>query len=226
MRKIEKVINVYKFNELSESAKEKALQYRMECEHDYYCEFCLKDDMMECGECLLADYFENAKFDNVCYSLSYCQGDGAMIEFSIGIKDFNKKYHVFDNEEMRYLLEKDIIDKIEVTQSGRYCHKYAFNVNVIYNNSYWEYDYEDIKDDYNISESDFNSIDDRLNNAISRKSANNMYAFDTFSHDIVVMNEELEEFGYNSIEHFNDCDNILYLMNDYEYLEDGSVYDE
>lgn len=218
MRKIEKVINVYKFNELDENAKQKAITDRMECEHDFYCNFCLEDDMMECGECLLDGHFENAKFNSVHYSLFYCQGDGAMIEFSIGIKDFNKKYHVFNDEEMRYLLEKDIIDKIEVKHAGNYSHKYAFEVNIVYNNSYWIYEYDDIKDDYNISENDFDSIDDRLCKATEH--------YTVFWNDIADMNGELEEFGYNSIEHFNDGDNILYLMDDYEYLEDGSVYDE
>ena len=218
MRKIEKIINVYNFDELSEGAKQKALTDRIECEHDIYCECCLEEDMTEFAKDLLNSHFENAKFDSVYYSLAYCQGDGAMIEFSIGIEDFNKYYHVFNDEEMRFLLDYDIIEKIEVKHVGRYYHKYAFDINICYNNANWEYDYDDIKDDYNISESDFDNMDEKLCKATSRDSA--------FYNDIVAMNSELEKFGYNSIEHFNDSESILYLMNDCEYLEDGSVYYE
>ena len=115
MRKIEKIINVYNFDELSESAKEKALTDRMEIEKDMYCNYCLESDMKEKAKELLDKYFSsNTSFEDVYYSLSYCQGDGAMIEFYVGIEDFNKGYHVFNDEEMRFLLEKDIIEKIEV----------------------------------------------------------------------------------------------------------------
>lgn len=218
MRKIEKIINVYNFDELSESAKEKAFTDRMEIEKNFYCSYCLESDMREKAKELLDKYFKGAIFNNVYYSLGYCQGDGAMVEFSIGIEDFNKYYHVFNDEEMRFLLEKDIIEKIEVIQSGRYYHKYAFDINICYNNANWEYDYDDIKDDYNISESDFDNMDEKLCKATECDSA--------FYNDIVAMNSELEEFGYNSIEHSNDSESVLDIMGDCEYLEDGSVYYE
>lgn len=218
MRKIEKIINVYKFDELSESAREKALTDRMEIEKNIYCYCCLKSDMEEKAKELLDKYFKGAIFNNVYYSLGYCQGDGAMIEFSIGIEDFNKYYHVFNDEEMKFLLENDIIEKIEVIHSGRYYHKYAFDIDISYNNSYWEYGYGDIKDDYNISESDFDNMDEKLRKATERDSA--------FYNDIVAMNTEFENFGYSCIDYYNTEDSVLSLINEDEFLEDGSVYYE
>lgn len=218
MRKIEKIINVYNFDELSESAKEKALTDRMEIEKNDYCELYLEEDMQEKTKELLDKYFKGAIFNNVYYSLSYCQGDGAMIEFSIGIEDFNKYYHAFNDKEMRFLLENNIIEKIEVKHVGRYYHKYAFDINISYNNSYWEYGYDDVKDDYNISKNDFDNMDEKLCKATSRDSA--------FYNDIVAMNSELENFGYSSINYYNTEDSVLSLVKEDEYLEDGSVYYE
>ncbi len=218
MKKIEKIINVYQFDELNEIAKRKALRNRIEIEQNEYCDLYLGEDMRVEAEKLLDKYFKGAILGDVYYSLSYCQGDGAIITFSMDIDTFNKNYHVFNDEEMRFLLEKDIIEKIEVIPSGRYYHKYAFDIDICYNNAYWQYGYNDVKDDYNISESDFNNMDEKLCKATSRDSA--------FHNDIVAMNGELEEFGYQSIEWYREDENILQDMNDYEYLEDGSVYCE
>lgn len=218
MRKIEKIINVYNFDELDERAKQKALTDRMEIEKNIYCNCCLESDMEEKAKELLDKYFKGAIFNNVYYSLSYCQGDGAMIEFSIGIEDFNKYYHVFNDEDMRFLLENEIIEKIEIKHVGRYYHKYAFDINICYNNANWEYGYDDIKDDYNISESDFDNMDEKLCKATSRDSA--------FYNDIVAMNYEFENFGYSSINYYDTEDSVLSLVKEDEFLEDGSVYYE
>ena len=219
MRKIEKIINVYNFDELSENAKQKALTDRMEIEKNDYCNYCLESDMREKAKELLEKYFSsNTSFEDVYYSLRYCQGDGAMITFSIGIEDFNKYYHAFNDEEMRFLLENDIIEKIEVKHVGRYYHKYAFDINICYNNAYWEYGYDDIKDDYNISKSDFDNMDEKLCKATERDSA--------FYNDIATMNEELEDFGYSCINYYNYEESVLDIMGYCEYLEDGSVYYE
>ena len=190
----------------------------MEIEKNIYCDCCLKSDMEEKAKELLDKYFKGAIFNNVYYSLGYCQGDGAMIEFSIEIEDFNKYYHVFNNEEMKFLLDYDIIEKIEVIQSGRYYHKYAFDINICYNNAYWEYGYDDIKDDYNISKNDFDNMDEKLCKATESDSA--------FYNDIVAMNSELEDFGYSCIDYYNTEDNVLPLVKEDEFLEDGSVYYE
>lgn len=207
MRKIEKIINVYKFDELSDSAKQKALTDRMEIEKNDYCNYCLESDMKEKAKELLEEYFSsNATFEDVYYSLGYCQGDGAMITFSIDIENFNKKYHIFNDEEMRYIKDYDIIDKIEVVHIGRYYHKYAFDVNICYSDSYWQY----------INKSDFDSIDERLCKATERGSA--------FYNNIVAMNGELEDFGYSCINYYNYEDSVLEFVREDEYLEDGSVY--
>lgn len=74
-----KTYNVYTFDELSDEAKEKARDWYREYD-DYPL---LHDYMEEEARRLLEEAgFTNISIKNVLYSLSYCQGDGAMIEFS------------------------------------------------------------------------------------------------------------------------------------------------
>ena len=47
-----------------------------------------------------------------------------------------------------------------------------------------------------------------------------------FYNDIVAMNSELEDFGYSCIDYYNTEDNVLPLVKEDEFLEDGSVYYE
>ena len=70
-----------------------------------YCEFYLETDMVEKAKKLLKKYFsKNSNFNNVYYSLDYCQGDGAMIEFDLNY--YNKI--------------------ISVKHNGHYYHEYSY----------------------------------------------------------------------------------------------------
>lgn len=94
-----KTINLYTINELSPEAQEKARQDYI-AHNDY--EF-LEDDMIcYLKEELLPTY--NIIPDNnlsIRYSLSYCQGDGAMFE---GTVTWDNKY------------------RVKIQHSGHYCH--------------------------------------------------------------------------------------------------------
>ena len=57
----------------------------------------------------------------------------------------------------------------------------------------------------------------------------NVYKFDelcdsAFYNDIVAMNGELENFGYSCIDYYNTEDSVLSLLEEAEFLVDGSVY--
>ncbi len=96
MKTITKKIDLFNYNELSKEAKEKALSnFRNDNEYDMLTEF-LEEN--------LYDLLKNNKItsDNakVMYSLSYCQGDGAMFygnfewkKYNITIKHFGRYYH-------------------------------------------------------------------------------------------------------------------------------------
>jgi len=93
---ITKTYNLYTFDELDEKGKEKAREgYRNGNEYDF-----LSEDMTEYVNDLLKKAKINSNDIKVFYSLSYSQGDGAMIELSGTWKSYN----------------------VNVKQSGRYCH--------------------------------------------------------------------------------------------------------
>ena len=71
-------INLYNFNELSESAKEKAIQDWIEHDDLPFLEGAMDDYLID----LLIDNGIESDNAKTFYSLSYCQGDGAMFEGS------------------------------------------------------------------------------------------------------------------------------------------------
>lgn len=110
MQKVTKVYNVYEFDELEENIKKELIEQEKQQQKEMYCEHSLYYDMEDKAEELLKKYFgKNATFKNVYYSLSYCQGDGAMIEFDLY---YYKKF-------------------VKIRHNGHYYHKYSFIINDI-----------------------------------------------------------------------------------------------
>ena len=105
MREIKKVIKLYGYEELGKEVQEKILNNELEELIDDYCVYGLLEDMEMKAIELLKKYFgDKAEFLSVHYSLGYCQGDGAMI-------DFNVNYYNVD---------------IHVKQYGNYTHERSF----------------------------------------------------------------------------------------------------
>lgn len=116
MEKIIREYNVYNYDELDENIKEDLLRKENEYQFETYCDLFLEEDMSEKAIELLQKYFgDKATFNRVYYSLSYCQGDGAMIEFDL------------------YYYGKFV----KVRQSGHYYHSRAFTIDDI--TTYSEY---------------------------------------------------------------------------------------
>lgn len=102
MRKFTTEHTVYTFDELSDEAKEYALEKMRESEQEFGFHF-LSDDMTEhLTEVLLPEAKIKYSPENlkVYYSLSYCQGDGAMFEgvvkwrgYEVAIKQSGHYYH-------------------------------------------------------------------------------------------------------------------------------------
>ena len=90
MKTITKEINLYTYDELSDKAKEKA-------RNDYNEEdglSWLPEDLTYKAQELLKDNKIDGEITKVYYSLSYCQGDGAMFEGNFRWKDYTVKiYH-------------------------------------------------------------------------------------------------------------------------------------
>ena len=220
---MEAKIKLYKFKELEKDIQEKIIKETTEDERNFYCETMLEMDMTEEANDLLKKYFNiDHGCDKVYYSLGYCQGDGAMIEFTINIEDLNRKYHILNDQEMRFIQDKGIINDIQIKQEGHYYHEYCFTIN--YYDDFGHYDYEDIKDDYNITEEDFKTMEDRIINLLD--SYNKHYTKSPFIEDIISMNKELSKSGYSYIEDdkgFKQQAIEWIEDNNFKYFADGSI---
>jgi len=89
MQIITKQYKVYEFNELSKEAKQKVIndyyKHEQECGNIF-----LEDDILNEMGCIDEyNIFEGVK---LCYSLSYCQGDGLSFESTINLKNFLRQY--------------------------------------------------------------------------------------------------------------------------------------
>lgn len=220
MRKIEKTI--YNFDELDKEIQKELIKNEKESCFNAYMECLFQDDMEHKAEELVDDYFgSDADFIQTYYSLSYCQGDGAMIGFDIDIKDLNNKYKVFTDDEIEFLKQKDVINTIRVRHYGNmYYHEYTFGIDHDYYND-WEF--EDIKDDFNITENEFNTLWNRFEKLVDY--SNKHYTDSEFIKDIISMNKELSNYGYDMIENYEeDTDFIIERLSENEYYENGDVY--
>lgn len=220
MRIIEQ--KIYKYNELNADVKKKLLEEQREAEYDWFLDFGLLDCMENEAEELVKEYFgENAKFIKTNYDLSYSQGSGAMIWFNVDFEDLNNKYHILNDEEMRFVKDKGCISEIEVHHDySHYDHEYCFDV-------LWDYDYswnyEDIKGIYKISEDDFNKIEDKIINLLV---SNNKHQTESeFIKDIIKMNKDLKDRGYEIIEAPVDDDVCIEQLEEHEYYEDGRMFE-
>ena len=222
MEKITKEFYVYDFNELKEDVKKKLIEKERDYQRESYCEIFLEEDMKEESKDLLQKYFGITDNNlNVYYDLSYSQDNGAMIEFDINIKDLNNKYKIFSEEEMRFIQDKGVVNNIRVRHNdNHYYNEYTFDIRDDMCCVAWEY--EDIKDEYDISENDFNTLEDRLDDLLD--SSNKHYTKSEFVKDIISMNKELANAGYKLIEHDVDINWIKESLNDNEYYENGEVY--
>lgn len=117
MRTVE--TKVYTFDELSDEAKEKARNWWRDGDEMPL----LSEDMNYKAEELLKENGIEADTFKVYYSLSHCQGDGAMIEFS----------GTWDDKH------------VTVKQYGRYSHEYSTDIEMYSENEEGDREYLDYK---------------------------------------------------------------------------------
>lgn len=223
MKTITKEYKIYNFEELTEEVQNKVIEEEKKSQEDDYCNMQLYDDVNYKAEQLLNEYF-NIKngVKNVMYDFSYSQGSGSMIEFEINIEDLNNKYHIYNDEEMRFIQDKGIVNNIEIFHNDNfYEHEYTFDIRY-YDNFGW-YDFEDIKDDYNINETDFNKLEDKLIDLLDTYNKHNTSS--QFIKDIIDMNKELTKYGYSCIEYWWKDENVIDYCKQHTYYEDGEIYE-
>lgn len=132
MKTVTKTYNIYEFDELSQDIKEQLIKKECEILAENYCEYYLEEDITEEAKELVKKAFgEKATFQGVHYSLGYCQGDGAMIEFNLNYCNKNVKIR---HDGGRYYHENsfDILEEYgeELTEKQfKQLHEKIYNIN-------------------------------------------------------------------------------------------------
>ena len=201
MRTVTKTINLYRYDELNDKAKERAkndyLKFLQECNIFY-------DDIIS----TLKEDFPNSKLD-IQFSLSYCQGDGANVYGTLNLRDilpYMKNLTEKERKTMEFYAEKI---HIEITFSYNRWYSYSLKDTDKNNGDL----IQDIIDDAeNAGIRDFN---------VSLVRCVALFACDYFKQ----RDKEYEREGY---EYFFEVDEETLsewaAANEYEFTEDGEIY--
>lgn len=203
------VYNVFKYNELSEEAKEKAKQWYLDGQIPDIFTYDCKED--------LHNLFGKNNLD-VQYSLSYCQGDGFNIYGRVDAKNifnclenhnggtrFEEFEDVMTDKEKEIILDyADACGAIELPVNNRYCYSLA--------------DYIDIADDWEYQLENYSTYEN-INVEVLKK-------FEKLVRDIFnTLCEIYEDWGYKYFYEISDEDmEEMCDANGYEFLEDGKVF--
>ena len=208
MRTVTKKYEVFTFDELEKEVQEKLLEEQTKIECENYCESCLYDDMENRAKELLQEYFSGSTFDKVYYDLSYCQGNGAQVNFTIDVLALNKKYNFFSKKVIDFL-KNGANYEIKVKQDGFYYHEKAFKID------WYDLDTFTYYEDY-LSFEELDNANNQLDKMI-----------DLFREDITKMNIEFKKYGYELVENEEYFKNIaLDKLELDSYLKDGKVFEE
>ena len=200
---------VYKYNELSEKAKEKVKQWYLDGQEPYtFTEMCEEDLKNLFGENDL----------KVQYSLSYCQGDGFNIYGKIEAENIFKclekhnggsqleKFEdmLTDKEKKTILNYADECGEIELPSNNRYCYCIVHHTDVADD---WEYKLENYSGYANIN----TKVLEKFENLVHLIFTELCKGYETMGYEYFyeIEEEELEE---------------LCEANGYEFLEDGTMF--
>lgn len=203
---ITKTYDVYKYNELSDSAKEKVKEWYLQGQEPFiFSEDCKED---------LRNLFGKNNLD-VQYSLSYCQGDGFNIYGKIDAENiFNclekhnggtqlaKFENVLTEKEKKTILHyAKECGEIELPMNSRYCYSLA--------------DYIDIAEDWEYKLVDYKN----LNTEVLKK-------FEKLVKGIFnTLCRSYEKWGYEYFYEISEEDlKEMCEVNEWEFLEDGTIF--
>jgi len=189
-----KTINVYSFNELSETAKQKAIKDYLNNDNFVYELDFFKDDI----ENQLKE--KNIGMTDLTYSLSYSQGDGLSFSSEFDVAFYVNKCFTELSEKRKSILV-DLIHKIESTKNnGHYCYASKKDIEIIPN-------YNDLSD-Y------------KHTNIYKYINKLETYIQDLY----MDLCKDFENQGYKEIKYQSSVEYIseTLIINEYEFLENGT----
>ena len=130
MKVVKREFEVYEFNELSEEAKQKAIDLWYETEDFPFLEDDIKEEMKQIDSC-----FYDVQLQ---YSLSCCQGDGLSFEGTLNLEKFlNEVYSKKLRSSYKRALNDFIYDVGSEGNTGHYC--YGHKNQIIYDENYQDF---------------------------------------------------------------------------------------
>lgn len=201
--------NVYKYNELSDKAKEKVKEWYLEGRDEYiFTEICEEDLHNLFGENEL----------KVQYSLGYCQGDGFNIYGKVSAKNIlncleehngGTQLEEFENvltekEKKTILHYAEECGDVELPVNNRYCYCTARYSDIADD---WEYQLENYSEYKNINKEALEKFESMVHGIFEKLCAS--YEEQGYDYFYEISEEDLEEM----------CE-----ANGYEFLEDGTVF--
>lgn len=214
MKIITKEIKIYNFRELPEKIKNKVIEDWRNTE-DY--SFFLEDDEKDLRRNLETDYFLTDV--KIYYDLSRCQGSGACFDFNVSgctamnfllrvLTHYGKKDEYFPK--LFKLYESGLLElsfkTVTNSYADHYCHKYTRNIDMVI--------YTYFEDDTSVKVHNTEALC-----FSAKKIIENWYLEQC---DILHSGLESSYIYYQS----DECIEEIILANDYEFLEDGTIYSE
>jgi hypothetical protein len=190
-----KTINIYSFSELSEEAKEKAIEYfRNSKNEDYDLLNMFSDDVIEC---LKEDGWNDVKLQ---YSLSCCQGDGLCFSGKLDLK---------------YFLNNEYSQKLTKYKVNALC-EYIYSVHSKGNTGHYSYAHEN-QIDY--SENYQDGIERKHIDKLWQDVLGEIKEY------YLTLCKKFEKQGYNEIDYqlSDECIKEEIEANEYEFLENGKL---
>jgi hypothetical protein len=189
-------IDMFTFNELSDEAKQVAINNNREINVDY-----------EWWDFTYEDFIENSVFDidNIYFSGFYSQGDGAMFEYS-SIPD-KLKIDFVNQLKLSSMRKNWLLNNVHVSGNGKH-RGYYYHENSCSHNIYWEVDNGDLHWETNFYQWLESFADDFED-----------YVISLYKDECRKLYRELER-GYDYLTSDEAVAETL-ILNEYEFTEDG-----
>ena len=204
---------IYNFDELDKEIQERLIDENIQEQVDMFCEWTLETYMQEKAKELIDNIF-NIKYDindiKVYYDLSYCQGSGAMVDFTIPLEDVNKKLKIFTEKEQKIFENYGSLIKIK-HNGGNYLHENSFVIDD--SNLYESIEYALQCEE--IQENKYNKLEQKIETLFNELK------------EIVYsdINCELKKYGYSLLEDYESFrDQTICFLEENEYYKNGDIY--
>lgn len=211
----EHVINLYKFDELSPEAQEKAIQ-KWRDSMDWSIE---SEWITEIFQNKLAEL--GYPTDDISWSLNYCQGDGVAFYGDVDVPFVAKRILRGDDLILfNNLVEENLAVSVNIYRNSfghRYSHWNTMEVDI---------DGDDLDTMMSYLYGDLDSDSDEYTEKCDEIESMLITLRDGISDEIKSVSRELEKLGYEMIEDYQSDESIseTIRINEYEFKEDGTMF--